>query len=163
MNLDKYIYRFPRAVALIAFCFLCFSTFSQDATFTAKAPSSVAVGQKFEIKFTTNASNVSSFKGPALDGFSVLSGPNQSRSVQIINGSMTSEVSLSYILVAQKEGTFTIPPAKVMADGETLLSNEVTITVTKGSSNSCSSGSSGGNSGSTKTSSGTQYSKHLFI
>jgi len=163
VNLDKYIYRFPRAVALFAFCFLCFSAFSQNATFTAKAPSSVAVGQKFEIKFTTNASNVSSFKGPALDVFSVLSGPNQSRSVQIINGSMTSEVSLSYILAAQKEGTFTIPPAKVMADGETLLSNEVTITVTKGSGNNSSSGSSGGNNGSAKSSSGTDYSKHLFL
>lgn len=163
MILEKYISPFPKAVAFIAFCFMCFGAFSQDATFTAKAPASVAVGQKFEIKFTTNSSNVSSFKGPALEGFSVLSGPNQSRSVQIINGSMTSEVSLSYVLVAQKEGTFTIPPAKIIADGETLLSNEVTITVTKGSSNNSSSGGGNTNSGSTQSSSGTDYSKHLFL
>jgi hypothetical protein len=163
MSVGKATYSFSKVASLVVACLFSFSAFSQDATFTAKAPSSVAVGQKFEIKFTTNASNVSSFKGPALDGFSVLSGPNQSRSVQIINGSMTSEVSLSYVLVAQKEGTFTIPPAKVMADGETLLSNEVTITVTKGSNNSSSSGGGSSNSGSAQSSSGTDYSKHLFL
>ncbi|HEY4799430.1 MAG TPA: BatD family protein, partial [Bacteroidia bacterium] len=60
------------------------------------------------------------------------SGPNQSSSVQIINGSMSQSITLSYYLAAKKEGTFTIGPATIMAGNNALKSNSITIEVGKG-------------------------------
>lgn len=73
------------------------------------------------------------FQLPELNKFLILSGPNQSSSVQIINGSVSSSVTYSYILQAREVGTFTIGSATIEADGKQYSSQPFTITVVKGS------------------------------
>ena len=104
-------------------------------TLTGRAPSQVAVGEQFRLSYTINTQDVRGFRaGRMPDGFEVLMGPSTSTqsSFQMVNGhtSSTSSVTYTYILVANKNGTFTIPAAHVTADGKSISSNEIQIRVT---------------------------------
>ncbi len=90
----------------------------------------VGADEQFQLTYTLT-SNGSNFKPPALADFFVLSGPNQSTSMQFINGNMSQSVSYSFILQPKKEGTFKIEPATVESGGKVLVSNMVTVNVTK--------------------------------
>lgn len=82
----------------------------------------------FQIAFTINTS-ASNFKAPNLSDFDVYSGPNQSSSMQIVNGNMSQSISLSYMLSAKKEGKFTIGAASIVVNGTKLESNVIPIEV----------------------------------
>ncbi|MGA9407607.1 MAG: BatD family protein, partial [Bacteroidota bacterium] len=70
---------------------------------------------------------------PDLSKFMILSGPNQSSSVQIVNASVSSSVTYSYILQPREAGKFTIGPATIEAGGKQYTSQSIEITVVKGS------------------------------
>lgn len=111
---------------------------------TASAPSQVQVGQRFRVTWELNASG-SEFVAPEITDFRVLGGPNQSTSMQYINGSMSQSISFSYILQAKEEGEFIIGAAKIKSNGKTVSSNEVTINVIKGQVSASSQNKSSGN------------------
>lgn len=125
--------------SLILLFILTIAIASQGAIrITAKAPSSVAVGEQFRVQYSVNSSDVNG--GPrvgSFSGFTVLYGPavSTSTSVQIINGNFSKNASTTYTytLEATKEGTFTLPAASVNVDGQTYTSNKVQVTVRKGS------------------------------
>ncbi|HLU86055.1 MAG TPA: BatD family protein [Vicingaceae bacterium] len=118
---------------LLAFISLGKWSFAQNVSFTATSShSQVATGDRFKIEFKIN-SGIDNFKAPDLNkNFRVLSGPNQSTSMSWVNGKTSTTLSYSFILMAVKEGTFTISPAIVTIDGEEYESNSIEITVTKG-------------------------------
>jgi len=91
----------------------------------------VTTGEQFQVTFTLNASG-SAFEGPSFSEFSVLSGPNQSSSVQIINGNITQSLSFTYYLQAKTEGQFKIGSASIVCNGKKLESPPFTISVVKG-------------------------------
>ena len=107
----------------LATLFLClaFSTpvFCQDAKFEVQVSSdSILLGNYFEIRFKIE--NVKgNFEPPPFEGFQILSGPNQSTSMQIINGDMTQSASYTYFLKPVEIGNYTIPPAYLIIDEET--------------------------------------------
>ncbi|HNQ12719.1 MAG TPA: BatD family protein [Bacteroidia bacterium] len=104
---------------------------SQDAKFTASVnKANVALNEQFQLTFTINT-NASQFSAPPLNSFHVLSGPNQSTSMQFVNGQMSQSVSLSYILQPKQEGKFEIAPAQITVGNNRLSSNPVSINVTK--------------------------------
>lgn len=101
---------------------------------TGRAPSQVAVGEQFRLTYTINTQDVKGFRaGNVPEEFEVLMGPSTSTqsSFQMVNGhtSSTSSVTYTYILVANKQGTFTIPAAHATVDGKTVQSNELRIKV----------------------------------
>ena len=102
---------------------------------TASGPSQVQVGQRFEVTWNLNA-NGSNFTAPEISDFQVLGGPNQSTSMQYVNGSMSQSISFSFVLAAVKEGEFKIAPAKIKVGGKVIDSNALKIKVLKGSNNS---------------------------
>lgn len=112
----------------------CFSLWSQDVQFTASAKQTVAVGETFTLMYSVNK-EASGFRGPNLQGFGVLSGPNTSTSSSIrsVNGrtTMTITYSFTYLLQALKEGSFDIAAASVNADGRQYTSNTLNIKVVK--------------------------------
>lgn len=103
-------------------------------TLTGSAPSHVAVGEQFRLTYTVNTQDVSDFRaGNIPQELEVLIGPNRSMqtSYQMINGhtSSSSSITYTYIVCATKDGSFTIPPARVVVDGKSIASNSLTIKV----------------------------------
>ena len=90
-----------------------------NRTFTTMAPDVVVNGDQFRLTFTVNTQKVKEFRAPNITDFDVLMGPTRSTqsSTQIINGKVSSSqsVTFTYILMANKEGTFTIPGASILA------------------------------------------------
>ena len=110
-----------------SFSFLIFILNCVAQTLTANAPSHVAVGEQFRLSYTVNTQDVSDFRvGDIPDAFEVLMGPSRSSqsSFQIINGhtSQSSSITFTYIVVAVKNGTFTIPAAHITAEGKSISS-----------------------------------------
>ena len=116
-------------------------------TFTANAPEVVVSGDQFRLSYTITSQKVRDFRAPSIQGFEVLMGPSRSTqsSTQIINGNVTStsSITFTYILMAGKEGTYKIPGATIVADGDNYTSNSVEIKVLPSDQ---SAGSSNGNS-----------------
>ena len=123
-------------MAVLLFTMHCslFISHTGAQTLTGRAPSQVAVGEQFRLTYTVNTQDVRGFRaGNIPDEFEVLMGPSTSTqsSFQMVNGhtSSTSSVTYTYIVVASKNGTFTIPPAHCTVDGKTVTSNEIRIKV----------------------------------
>ena len=99
----------------------------------ADAPDVVVTGDQFRLTFTVNSHDVKDFRASSAKGFDVLMGPSrqQSSSTQIINGKVSSSrsVTYTYILMAGKPGTYTIPAASIEVDHEKIFSNTLTIKV----------------------------------
>ena len=108
-----------------------------QVNFTASAPRVVAVGEQFRLTYEVNAEG-QNFTAPAFKNFQRLQGPNpsSSTSVQMSGGQVTRQInnSYSYVMVGQKPGKFTIPPASIKVDGKTYKSNSVVVEVVKGQS-----------------------------
>ncbi len=134
-------------INILLLLLLPLSAMADDISFTASAPSSVVEGNQFRLVFTVNTDNGKNLRVAPMDGFRVLAGPStsSSRSYQMINGKTSSMVSqkITYILMAEKEGTYTMPAATIEVKGQTYKSNEVTVKVLKA-------GQAGTESGSTK-------------
>jgi oxygen tolerance protein BatD len=108
------------------------SIFAQDFEFTAATSrTEVATGDRFQIEFAANG-KITNFKAPNLSNFRVLSGPNQSTNMSWVNGKTNASYSYSYILMAVKEGEFTIGPAVAAHEGSAYKTNSLKITVSKG-------------------------------
>jgi len=120
---------------MLVWCTLLFYNIldAQSGTFTATVDNNrIAMGEQLEITFTLNGSG-KNFQPPAFSDFVVPSGPNQSTSMQFINGAMSQSVSYSYVLQPRAEGKFTVGPATIESGGRKIQSNNITIEVTKGS------------------------------
>jgi len=112
--------------------FVAAAVHAQAVRVTASVSSAeVATGEQFELTFFTNGSP-DSFNPPSLDGFQVVGGPNQSSSFSSVNGNTTINMSMGYVLVALKEGAYTIGPASMSIGGKLYKSNSVRIKVVKG-------------------------------
>ena len=98
-------------------------------TFSANAPEVVVSGDQFRLSFTINSQKVRDFRAPSIKGFEVLMGPSRSTQYQNYNGVVTNSITFTYILMAEKEGTYTIPGATIVADGNNYTSNSVEIKV----------------------------------
>ncbi len=120
-------------------------------TFTANAPEVVVSGDQFRLSYTVNTKKVRDFRAPSIKDFEVLMGPSRSVQYQSINGVETNTITFTYILMAGKEGTYNIPGATIVADGNNYTSNSVEIKVlppdqsTSSSGNGTSGNQAGGN------------------
>ncbi len=124
-----------KKIAYILFFILFLTNYLLAQKLTSTVSSNkVAVGEAFQIQFALSG-NGSNFKLPLLTDFDITEGPYQSSSTSIINGSVTQSSSLTYVLVAKKEGKLIIGPASVTSAGKTIQSNSVSIDVTKGKTN----------------------------
>ncbi|MBI3500607.1 MAG: protein BatD [Bacteroidetes bacterium] len=137
-------------IALLASCIVNAQKFTATASKTK-----VTVGETFQVDFTVNASG-KNFVPPSFNDFTVYSGPNQSTSMQIINGSISQSITLSYYLAAKKEGTFTIGAASITAGGNTLQSNTLSIEAVKGSAQQQTQTQQGGNQNQTSAQASTE-------
>lgn len=121
---------------ILLIALMLFSAFvtraAEPVRFTASAPSTVIVDKPFQLVYTVNATG-KDLKVPEFANFEVLAGPFESRSssYQIINGKTSSSLSVSYTFTLQglKTGTYSVPPASIMVDGQKHSSNGLSIKV----------------------------------
>ena len=107
--------------------------FANDIQFTASAPNAVVNGRRFNLVFSLKNAQPENLQIPDLSSFDVIMGPSvsQGTEVQFVNGQVnrSENISYTYVLQPKKEGTFTISPAKITANGKTIMSNALTIKV----------------------------------
>ncbi len=114
---------------LLLFVVVSFKTSTaQEIVFSATVDKKkVALNDYFELTYTIENADLKQFQPPDLSNFRLLGGPNQSTSMQIINGSMSRSVSLSYVLQPKTVGTVEIAPASFQYKGKVFKSNSVTV------------------------------------
>lgn len=128
-------FKMKRIIVLILTVVVAVQVYAQNTKFVAKAPGAVVVGSPFYLQYELDKKG-DNLRPPAFDGFQQKAGPTtqKSSSYQIINGrsSRTQTFTYTYVLVGNKEGTYTIPPATIEVDGKKLTSNSLTIKVIPG-------------------------------
>ncbi|MBK6610169.1 MAG: protein BatD [Sphingobacteriales bacterium] len=83
-------------------------------------PSTVTVAPNnfFELNYVVDNANIRDFQSPDFGNFSLVSGPNRSTQMSMINGRTTMRSSISFTLQAgNKTGKYTIPAATAMLEG----------------------------------------------
>lgn len=140
---------------------------ADDLSFTMSAPTIVEVGKQFSLSLRLNAQG-EDLRLPSLDNFKVLMGPSvsSSRNFSMVNGKMSQSVeyAYTYVLMAEKEGTFTIMPATIKSGKKTVQSNSLSIQAIKGrQQQSQQNGSTAGGSQSAQQSSSSGQAESLFI
>ncbi len=89
---------------------------------------SVLIGNYIELKFT--AENIDGqFEPPPLEDFIIVSGPNQSSSVQMINSTTRSMRAWTYYVEPRIEGEIIIPPAYLVNEEKTYETDIVAINI----------------------------------
>ena len=125
-----------KKLMIILFLFLPAHIFAQSFV-ASVTQTTVGENQHFEVSFTFSGKNINgvkNFKPPTFSNFLVLSGPNQSTSIQIINGVQSASLSYNYIIQAKRIGTFSIGAASIEYNGEAFKTKPIEITIVKGSS-----------------------------
>jgi len=117
--------------------FLSFGSTILPQTFTASVSSSkVGINDRFQVSFTfsgTDINGLKNFTAPPFQNFLVLSGPNQSTNMEIVNGAVSASKTFSYYIQAKSTGKFNIEPASINLNGTTYRTKPVSIEVVKGS------------------------------
>ena len=92
----------------------------------------VPLNQHFTLSYKIDGAG-NSFSPPNLSAFQVLSGPNQSSSMTMVNGKVSQSITLSYKLKSRtnKLGKVSIGPASIQSASKQLKSNAVTIEFVK--------------------------------
>lgn len=112
----------------------CVSIYADDVKFVISAPTATVKGAQIQLKYILQGGTGSNIDIPSeISGFDILFGPSvmQSYSSSNINGKVTSESNTTYtwVLMANTEGTFTLPAASVRVNGKNYKSNTTTIKV----------------------------------
>ncbi|MBK9015067.1 MAG: BatD family protein [Saprospiraceae bacterium] len=98
--------------------------FSQDkpAKFTVTVSTdSILMDNTFEVKFVLENANGQNFEAPDFsDHFNVVSGPNFSTSMSMVNGNISQSMTITYYLEPKEVGMFYILPASVNTDDKVL-------------------------------------------
>lgn len=121
-----------RILSILFICSMALVAMAQDVEFKASAPAQVIMGRPFQLTYSVNQ-RAKDLRAPEFTDFDYIAGPytSQSSSTSFVNGKRTSSFNLTYTytLIANKEGTFTISPATIKVDGEQYTSNGVRIIV----------------------------------
>ncbi|MCL6099061.1 MAG: BatD family protein [Bacteroidetes bacterium] len=129
-DLKKYL------LTVAVFLFVVFIQTTNAQKFSATVDKTT-VGQydQFQVYFTFDGGDInglSNFRPPAFGGFKILSGPNQSSSMQIINGKVSGSITYSYILQPTNIGSYSIGSASVEYGGKSYNTNTLNVKVEKG-------------------------------
>jgi hypothetical protein len=106
-----------RVVTLMLILAITLPAVAQETAFKAQVDrASVGMGEQFTLSLVlTNAGRAGgqNLQLPNMGKFFILSGPNQSSSVQIVNGAMSSTIAYSYALQPREIGRHTIGAASI--------------------------------------------------
>jgi hypothetical protein len=136
LKIESNIFHKQKSI-LVMMLLLCGFTGLVNAQRFSGTVDKTVVGQydRFQAYFTfdgADVNNVSNFRPPVFSGFKILSGPNQSSSIQIINGKVAGSLTYSYVLQPTSIGDFTISSASIDYAGKTYRTSPINMKVEKG-------------------------------
>lgn len=123
-----------KALKYFLFVLICGISFAQEFTASVNE-TTVADNERFQVTFTFSGksiNNLAKFSPPSFENFLILSGPNQSTSIQIINGSQSASLTYTYVIQPKSIGNYAIGSASIDQGGTTYKSDPIKITVVKG-------------------------------
>lgn len=120
------------------FCLLQLSISAQGNVnfYTQVDAVKIIEGSYVEVQFILENDSGSDFTPPSFNGFDVLSGPNQSTSMTIVNGRRSNKISLTYTLRPKNVGVQKIGAAKIKTKSGIRSTDPVRIEVIKANQNS---------------------------
>ena len=99
-----------------------------DAFYLELKTDTVLAGNVLEVSFIAN--NIAGqFEAPDLTGIDVISGPNTSSSMSMVNGTVTQHASYSYGIYLKEIGEVIIPPAYFVTNDGTFETEPTSIIV----------------------------------
>ncbi len=118
--------------AILLLGILCPIFTDAQLSFTATVfPRTIGKNETAELKLMVeNARQVEEITPPSFRDFIVVGGPNQESGMESINGVTRQYIGITYILKPRGKGKFTFEPAIAKADGKTIKSNRVSLSVT---------------------------------
>ena len=119
----------PGRLLLLLLLLPLFSTAAQPRVEAVVSDTRIIEGQSFTLEVRSEDGDIQSVSQEGLAAFRILSGPSTSRSVQIINGVVTSTSSYSWTLLPRKTGKLVIPSLAVKVGGTNLHTAPVSIEV----------------------------------
>ena len=123
-----------RKLGITIFTTLMFAVagFAQEAaaTFTVEVSTdSLLMENPLRVSFKLENGNGQDFEAPLFNGFQIVSGPNISSSMSMMNGAVTQSVSYTYLLMPEQVGNYFIEPASIQVDGAVLETLPVEVIV----------------------------------
>lgn len=123
-----------KAISLSIFIFSCFFGLrAQDkpTNFTVTVSTdSILMDNYFEVKFTLENADGKNFEAPDFSQhFNVISGPNFSTSMNILNGDISRKMTITYLVEPKEPGLFYILPASVQAADKVLETSPLEVMV----------------------------------
>jgi len=118
-------------------CFLILSgniVFAQTF-FASTSHTQISIDDQFQLSFTFSGDNVNGLKNftpPDLSDFMILSGPNQSTSMEFVNGASSASLTYTYYLRAKAIGKYNIGSASIEYSGKTYRSEPISVEILKG-------------------------------
>jgi hypothetical protein len=98
-------------IYVFAACLMyCLAASGQPKFTVGVSSDTVLLGNYFELKFTIENIASNGFEAPDLHSFDVISGPNSSSSMSIINGQVSQSASYTYYLKPRDIGVYTVRP-----------------------------------------------------
>ena len=116
-----------KTMTLFALVFIA-STMHAQSISVEVSSDSILLGNSIAVSYTIENAD-GEFEAPEFQNMQIVSGPNYSSSVQIVNGDMSSKKQISYILRPTEIGQYYIPPAYLEEDGQTLETDVFEINV----------------------------------
>lgn len=126
-----------KGFCLIVLIFSASILWGQEISFNAKAnKTEVSVNERFSIQFVLSANENNlrvdqPIKLPDFDGLNQLAESQQSN-FQIVNGQILNQSGIEVILVADREGEYTIGSASLVINGKRYKTKPITISVKQG-------------------------------
>lgn len=114
-------------ILLLYFSLAYLSSYAQSFT-ASVSTDSILIGNYIKLSFV--AENIDgSFEAPTFSDLDIISGPNTSSSIQIINGDKTSTQSYTYYIKPTELGLIIIPPAYFESEDNSLESLPIELNV----------------------------------
>ena len=142
------------------------SAVDAQVCFEVNGPRQVIQGQQFQMEYTLYNASGKEFKIPDFPGCTVLfDAVSRGTNVSIVNGNVDRQTTESHIVTlrADKEGSYTLEPATITADGKTYTSDAWSLTVLQPDRNTSPSASQGGGGSSAMPSSVDMNDAETFV
>ncbi len=112
---------------LVWFCQV--ATAQEMRFFVQVSRDTILEGHLVQLTYQIENAKVEEFEPPTFEGFTLVAGPQQSSSMRILNGQVSRQASITYILASTSSGVFVLEPARLSLGDKVLECPRKTIVV----------------------------------